>query len=141
MEPLRSRISVPAAVDKPLDPEVIRESVGLTRKLDRRAALFHVATRLAAAVVVVTVVVLLFVFMMPASRQSDVGSTSSEITGSTITALPLPGQGDGGSRPAIAEFQALLAPAPPSQPVTPERSQLQQFLQWRQKANTTETSR
>ena len=154
LEPLRSRISTPAAIDiqlknavpevlwKPLDPEVIHESAGLTRELDRRGALFHVATRLAAAVVVVTVVVLLFVVMRPGSRQSNAGSTSSEITGSTITALPpLPGQGDVGSKPAIAEFQALLGSAPPSQPATPERSQLQQFLQWRQKANTTETSR
>jgi hypothetical protein len=153
LEPLRSRITLPAAGDiqlknavpdalwKPLDPEVINASAGLTRELDRRGALFHVATRLAAAVVVVTVVVLLFVFMKPGSRQSDADSTSSETTGSTITALPLPGQGDVGSKPAIAEFQALLGSAPPSQPATPERSQLQQFLQWRQKANTTETSR
>ena len=143
LEPLRSPISLPAGVDiqlknavsdalwKPLDPEVIHESARLTRELDRRAALFRVATRLAAGFV--TVVVLLFFILMPASRQSDAGST--------ITALPLPGQGDVGSRPAIAEFQAFLASAPPSQPATPEPSQLQQFLQWRQKSNITETSR
>jgi hypothetical protein len=80
--------------------------------------------------------------MVPASQQSDASSTSSEITGSVRTALPQPGQGNGGSKPALAEFQAILAPAPASQPATHEQSQqlLQQFLQWRQKAISTETS-
>src|ERR1700681_4311120 len=68
VEPVRSPLSLPAAVDiqlknavsdalwKPLDPEVIHESARLTRELDRRAALFRVGTRLAAAAGVVTVV-------------------------------------------------------------------------------------
>ena len=79
--------------------------------------------------------------LVPASQQSNAGSTTSEITGSVRTALPQSGQRDGGSKPALAEFQAILAPAPASQPATQEQSQLlQQFLQWRQKANSTETS-
>ncbi len=79
--------------------------------------------------------------LAPPSRQSNAGSTTSEITGSARTAVPQSGQRDGGSKPALAEFQAILVPAPASQPATQEQSQLlQQFLQWRQKANSTETS-
>jgi hypothetical protein len=165
-EPIRSSpISLPASLDvqlknevsdalwKPLAPEVIHQPVELARKLDRRTAQLGVA---AAAAGVATVVVLLFVIMKPASRQSDAGSTSTEITGSTSTALSQSGQGDVGSKPAlaefqalvgskpaIAEFQALLASVPPSQPANQEQSQqlLQQFWQWRKKANATEPSR
>ena len=81
--------------------------------------------------------------MVPAPQQSNASSTASEITGSVRTAVPQSGQRDGGSKPALAEFQAILAPAPASQPATQEQSEqlLQQFLQWRQKANSTETSR
>jgi hypothetical protein len=126
--------------------------------LDRRAALFSVAARVAAIAGVVAVVALLFVIMKPASRQSVAGSTPSDITGSTTTAPlqssqgdveskpaladpPQSSQGDVGSKPALAQFKALLA-SPPSQPATHEQSQqlLQRFLQWRKKANTTETS-
>jgi hypothetical protein len=165
-----SPISLPASLDiqlknevsealwNPLDPEVIREHTGLARELDRRAALFSVAARVAAVAGVVAVVALLFVIMKPASRQSVAGSTPSDITGSTTTAPlqssqgdveskpaladpPQSSQGDVGSKPALAQFKALLA-SPPSQPATHEQSQqlLQRFLQWRKKANTTETS-
>jgi hypothetical protein len=44
-------------------------------------------------------------------------------------------------KPALAEFKALLT-SPPSQLAAHEQSQqfLQRFLQWREKASTTETS-
>jgi len=149
-EPIRSSpISLPASLDippknevsdalwKPLAPEVINEPARLA--WDRRTAQLGVA---AAAAGVVTVVALLFVIMERAPRQSDAGSTSSEITRSTSTALPQSVQADVGSKPALAEFQALIASVPPSQPATRKQSQqlLQQFLQWRKKADTTETS-
>jgi hypothetical protein len=90
----------------------------------------------------VAVVVLLFVILKPVPRPSDASSTSSEITGSMSTALAQPNQGDVGSKPALAEFQAFLTSVPPSPAATPEQSQqlLQRFLQWRKKSNTTETS-
>jgi hypothetical protein len=129
------------ALRKQLEPEVIYEPAGLAREL-RRAALFSVAARFGAVVAVVAVVALLFVLMLPASRQSDASSTSSEITGSIRTALPQSSQGDDGSKPALAAFQGVLASAPVNQPATNEQSQqlLQQFLQWRQKANSTKAS-
>ena len=137
-EPIRSSpISRPASLD-PATNERARH----TRDLDRRAALLSVAARVAAVAGVVVVVALLFVIMKPASRQSVAGSTPSDMTGSTSTAPPQSSQADVERKPALAEFKALLA-SPPSQPATHEQSQqlLQNFLQWRKKASTTETSR
>ena len=137
-EPIRSSsISRPAS----LDPKATYERAWHTRDLDRRAALISVAARVAAVASVVVVVALLFVIMKPASRQSVAGSTPSDMTGSTSTAPPQSSQADDERKPALAEFKALLA-SPPSQPATHEQSQqlLQNFLQWRKKASTTETS-
>jgi len=133
-EPIISR---PAS----LDPKATNERARHTRDLDRRAALLSVAARVVAVAGVVAVVALLFVIMKPASRQSVAGSTPSDMTGSTSTAPPQSSQADVEWKPALAEFKALLA-SPPSQPATHEQSQqlLQNFLQWRKKASTTETS-
>jgi hypothetical protein len=78
-------------------------------------------------------VALLVVIMTPASRQSIASPTPSETTGST----PQPNQGDVKSKPTLAE--APIA-SPTSQPAAHERSQqlLERFLNWREKANTTE---
>ena len=137
-EPIRSSpISRPAS----LDPKATNERARHARDLDRRAALLSVATRVAAVAGVVAVVALLFVIMKPASRQSVAGSTPSDMTGSTSIVPPQSKQGDVESRPALAELKALLVSLP-SQPATREQSQqlLQRFLQWREQANTTETS-
>jgi hypothetical protein len=143
-EPISSPVFLPAALDVQRNPlaEIIHEPAKLARELDRRRDFFGVAAGFAAAAAVATVVVLVFVILKPGPRQSDAGSTSSEITGSIRTALPQSSQRDVGSKPALAEFQALLASVPPSQPANHEQSQqlLQQFLQWRRKANTTDTS-
>jgi hypothetical protein len=127
----------------PRYPEVLREpAAGFARETDWRASLFSLAARFAAVAGVVTIAALLFLLMRPASRQSDTASTSSQITGSTTAALPLSDQGDLASKPALAQFKALLATAPVSQPAPQEQSQslLQQFIEWRQKDNSTETS-
>jgi hypothetical protein len=137
-EPIRSSpISRPAS----LAPKATNEHARHTRDLGPRAALLGVAARVAAVAGVVVVVALLFVIMKPASRQSVAGSTPSDMTGSTSTAPPQSSQADVEWKPALAEFKALLA-SPPSQPATHEQSQqlLQNFLQWRKKASTTETS-
>jgi hypothetical protein len=137
---------------KPLGPEMLREPPGSVRRTDRRAWLFRLAAGFAAAAGVVAIVVLLVVFLVPASRPSDTestsSSTSSETAGSMQVAVPPSGQDDLASKPALAQFEGLLAtapagePAPASQPVTHEQSQqlLQQFMQWRQKDNSTEAS-
>jgi hypothetical protein len=95
-----------------------------------RASLFGLAGRIAAVAAFAAVVALLFGFILvPASRQSDAGSLSSESTGSIGTALP-------------QSSQQEIASTPASQPATNEQPQqlLQQFLQWRNRADSTETS-
>jgi hypothetical protein len=160
-EPMRSPPSPPASLDTqlekavsnalwhPLDPEVIREPPGLAEELDRGTALITVAGRFAAAVGVSAIVALFFVIMVPASRLPDSGG-SSGIMRSIKSALLQPGQRDETSKPAIAEFQPILATAQSNQPSSPPASQpatrepsdqlLQQFMQWRQKPNSTETT-
>jgi hypothetical protein len=144
-EPIRSSpLSIPASLQgqdndalwNPLAPEVINEPAGLA--WDRLTTQLSLAAAVAG---VATVTVLLFLLVKPAPPQSVAGSTSSDITQSMSTALAQSVAGDVGSKPALEEFRALLA-SPPSQSATQEQSQqlLQRFLQWRKKANTTETS-
>ena len=120
---------------KRLAPEVIDEPPGLAW----RDLLFSVAGRFAAAVGVLMIVGLFFVIMLPALRQLNAGSSSSEITGSITTAGTQSGQRDNGSKPALAEFGNLLASVPATHEQSPQL--VQQFLQWRQKADSTGTSR
>lgn len=154
-EPMRNPPSAPASLDTqlekavsnalwhPLDPEVIHEPPGLAEELDRGSALITVAGRFAAAVGVSAIVALFFVIMVPASRLPDSGG-SSGIVKSIKSALFQPGARDDGSKPAIAEFQPILASASAqngqSTPAAREQSGqlLQQFMQWRQKPNSTE---
>jgi hypothetical protein len=118
---------------QPFAPEEIRGPADPERK----QALFGVARRFAAVAAFVVVVALLFILMSPALRQSDASLTSSEITGSITTALPQSNQVQNEAKPALAEFQGVLASIPTSKPATPEQPPqlLQQFLQWHQKAN------
>jgi len=152
-EPARSPLSSLAALDTqlekavsnalwhPLDPEIIHEPPGLAEELDRGAALITAAGRFAAAVGVSAIVALFFVIMVPASRLPDSGS-SPGIMKSIKSALFQPGQHGDASKPAIAEFQPILASAQSSHPATREQSGqlLQQFMQWRQKPNSTEAT-
>src|ERR1700704_4844455 len=88
--PIRSSpISRPAS----LDPKAINETARRTRDLDRRVALFSVTARVAVVAGVMMVGALPFVIMKSAPRQSVAGSTPSDITGSTSTALPQSSQG------------------------------------------------
>jgi len=133
--------AVSSALWHPLDPEVIQEPPGLAEEMDRGTALITVAGRFAAAVGVSAIVALFFVIMVPASRLPDSGS-SPGIMKSIKSALFQPGQHDDASKPAIAEFQPILASAQSSHPATREQSGqlLQQFMQWRQKPNSTEAT-
>jgi hypothetical protein len=149
----RSPTSSPASLDTqlekavsnalwhPLDPEVIHEPPGLTEELDRGTALITVAGRFAAAVGVSAIVAMFFVIMVPASRLPDSGG-SSGIMRSIKSVLLQPGQRDEASKPAIADFQPILASTQTGQPATREQSEqlLQQFMQWRQKPNSNETT-
>jgi hypothetical protein len=138
--------AVSKALWGPLDPEVIHEPEGFVRELDRRIALINVAGRLAAAVGVAALVALFFVIMVPTSRgyarQPDGGASSfSGLLQSMKTAFYQPPRREDDLKPALSEFQSLLASTKTSQPVnTPEQSEtlLRQFVQWRQKTGSTE---
>ena len=154
-EPVKSPVAAPASLDhqlesavsdalwRPLDPEVIYEPPGFEQERDQRRALFSVASRFAAAVGVSAVVALFFVFMIPASRDrapDGSGSWSSGTIQSIKAALFQPSQKDGGSKPALAEFRTILAAEGTGQQVVSHQQSemlLQQFQQWRQKAEST----
>lgn len=139
----------PVYLRPPSAPGAIQQ-YGVLERDQRRTVLFGLASRFAALAAVLVIVALVFVVISPALRQSGASSTPSEITGSIKaeatgskgTALPQSGK-DQKAKPALAEFQGFLASAPASKPAAPEQSPqlLQQFLQWRQKANSTETPR
>ncbi len=138
--------AVAESLRHPLDPEVMHEPPGFVRELDRRMAILSVAGRFAAAIGVSAIVALFFVIMVPASRdyakQPDGDASSvSGILQSMRTALSQPRQRDDELKPALSEFQAILASpspqaAPAPQPVVREESEsslLQSFVQWQQK--------
>jgi hypothetical protein len=139
--------AVAESLRHPLDPEVMNEPPGFVRELDRRMAVLSVAGRFAAAIGVSAIVALFFVIMVPASRdyarQPD-GANTASVTGmlqSIKAALSQPRQKDEDLKPALSEFQTILASpaAAPAAPPVPAASReesdalLSQFVQWQQK--------
>ena len=121
--------AVSDALRHPLDPEVMHEP-----NLESKKALWTVAARFAAAIGVAALVALFFVVAVPGSRQSDgeQSSTFSNVAQSIKNALSP--SGEAAQKPAINEFQSLLASTPPSAPASEQDSQLlKQFMQWREK--------
>ena len=108
----------------------------------RRTALFSGVALVAVVLGIWAIIAVYYVVMAPSSQPLDAGSTSSEIPQSMTSIVPQAGQREG-SKPALAQFQAILAPAPPRHDAAHEQSEqlLQGFLQWRQKPDSTETSR
>jgi hypothetical protein len=123
--------AVSDALRHPLDPELVHEPDPESKK-----ALWTVAARFAAAIGVAALVALFFVVAVPGSRQSDgepSTSTFSNVAQSIKSALSQ--SSEASSKPAINEFQALLASTPPSAPASSEQDSqlLKQFMQWREK--------
>ena len=122
--------AVSDALRHPLDPEVMHEP-----NLESKKALWTVAARFAAAIGVAALVALFFVVAVPGSRQSDgeQSSTFSNVAQSIKNALFQ--SGEASQKPAINEFQAVLASTPPSAPAASEQDSqlLKQFMQWREK--------
>ena len=135
-------VRAPIARSPSLDPDLMDEPPGS----EQRSALLTVAGRFAAVAGAVLVAALFFVFVLPATRQSGAALPAPEITGSTTigstkAAPSQVSQEDSGSKkPALAEFQALLASPPASTPAVHEQPQqlLKEFLQWRQKADSSQ---
>jgi hypothetical protein len=122
--------AVSDALRHPLDPELMHEPDQESKK-----ALWTIAARFAAAVGVAALVALFFVVAVPGSRQSD-GEQSSTFTNvaQSIKSALSP-SGEASQKPAINEFQSLLAATPASAPPASEQDAqlLKQFMQWREK--------
>jgi len=136
--PRHSETAAPQSLRRPLESGALGE----TRASARRGTLFGGTGSLAAAIGVSAVVALLVVTMMPATQQPDGRQSFSAVLEPFTSALSQQHQGDDAPRPALAEFEPLLAGNDTGQAV--ERAQtdrrqsgkvLQQFLHWRQKAN------
>ena len=123
--------AVSDALRHPLDPDLMHEPDPQSKK-----AMWTVAARFAAAIGVAALVALFFVVAVPGSRQSDGETSPSTFTGvaQSIKSTLLQA-GETSPKPAINEFQALLASTPPSAPAASEQDSqlLQQFMQWREK--------
>ena len=121
--------AVSDALRHPLDPEVMHEP-----DLESKKALWTVAARFSAAVGVAALVALFFVFAVPGSRQSDGEPSTFSGVAQSIKAAFSP-SGEASQKPALNEFQAILASTPPSAPAAsdPDGQLLKQFMQWREK--------
>ena len=123
--------AVSDALRHPLDPELMHEP-----DLESKKALWTIAARFAAAIGVAALVALFFVVAVPGSRQSD-GETSRRPspTSHSRSRTRCLQSGEASQKPAINEFQSLLASTPPSAPAASEQDGqlLKQFMQWREK--------
>ena len=121
--------AVSDALRHPLDPEVMHEP-----DLEKKA-FWTIAARFAAAIGVAALVALFFVFAVPGSRQGESEPSSALASFAQSIRDALPQAGAAAQKPAINEFQALLATTPPSAPPAPEQDSqlLKQFMQWREK--------
>jgi len=129
-----SSSSVYQPLPRSLDPEVMQEVTALARDhVDRRKALFG-----AAAIGVSALAALFVVLMVHASQKPDAGASFAAAVQSLKSTQPQ--QGDGGSKPTLSEFRGLLASTEAGQAAPHEQSEklLQQFMQWRQKADAVE---
>jgi len=117
-----------------IDPQVVPEPADFKRERSQRA-LIGVVIGVAAAIVVSAAVALAYVTMFPAAKDKIPGA-------SLATTAPQPRQTEDRSKPvpALAQFRGLLAAGEGGQAFTHEQSEqlLQQFVQWRQKADSPE---
>jgi hypothetical protein len=129
--PLDSQLesAVYESLRRQLDPEVMEESSGLARELDRRDALFGVAGRFALAIGVSALVAVFFVFLIPASHQPNPGASLAATIEQMKAALSLtqpPQQREDASPAADANAAAANAlaslPPPPPAPSAPASS-------------------
>jgi hypothetical protein len=122
--------AVSDALRHPLDPEVMQDPDRQSKK-----ALWTVAARFAAAIGVAALVALFFVVAVPGSRQSEGEQSSAFSNLAQSFKNALPSSGEGAPKPAINEFQSLLAASPASAPAASEQDSqlLKQFMQWREK--------
>ena len=140
----------------PRPPPETQAAAGISEvapELESLNALFSLTGRVIATTALLAIAVLLFVIMMPGFRQADKVSTfSADVERFTAALSRQPERqppGDAAeaiadaSKPAIAQFQSLLAPSgQPAAQAGHDRSDplLRQFMLWRQKTNSAGTA-
>jgi hypothetical protein len=121
--------SVYHPLPRSLEPEVMQEVSALAHDhVDRRKALFG-----AAAIGVSALAALFVVLMVHASQEQDTGASFAAAVQSMKSAQAQKGD----AKPALSEFRGLLASTEASQGATHQQPEklLQQFMQWRQRAD------
>jgi len=122
--------SVYESLRRQMDPEIVREPADFRRERSQRA-LIGVIIGIAAAIVVSAAVAVVFVTMFPKDRGGSL---------SFATVSSQQQRSDTGSKSALSQFRALVAGNEGGPNFTHEESKrlLQQFMQWRQKADSPE---
>lgn len=120
--------SVYESLRRQIDPEIVPEPADFKRERSQRA-LIGVIIGIAAAIVVSAAVAVVFVTMFPKDRSFSFATLSSQQQ-----------QSETGSKSVLSQFRALMAGNESGQNFTHEESErlLQQFMQWRQKADSPE---
>jgi len=126
----RLESAVYESLRRQIGPEAIPEPIDFRRDSTRRT-LIAIASGVAAALAVASVAALLFVTVYPKER--DAGPSFAS------TVQPSQSQADDASKPALAQFRALVTGNTDGQNLTHEQSErlLQQFVQWQHKAAST----
>jgi hypothetical protein len=142
-QPLRA---VSKTARHPLDPEIIHEHPGLAQW---RMEMLGVGRRFALPVGIAAIVAVVIVIMLPAWHSDSAVSSTSRVTQPTRTDPPQVTvktdqpqviKTEPAPRPALADFQGILAPSSASEPVTREQpgKLLEGFVRWRQNSESTE---
>jgi hypothetical protein len=143
-------MSPPAAFDAQLDyakyepMNAMSEPQALVPVMERPGTWFGRTGRLVAAIGVSAIIAQVFVIMMPAPQQPD-GMRFAAAVQPFTTAFSQQHQGEDAPKPAPAQFRSRVASADPAAPGRAQREKeadkvLQQFLQWRRKANPSEAA-
>jgi hypothetical protein len=157
-QPLRA---VSKTARHPLDPEIIHEHPGLAQW---RTEMLGAVRRFALPVGIAAIVAVLIVIMLPAWRSDSTTRSDSAARSDSTTRSDSAGRSDNAvssasgvmqptrtdppqvikteaaPKPALADFQSLLAPSNTSEPVTREQPGrlLEGFVRWRQNSESTE---
>jgi hypothetical protein len=151
-EPAQPLKAVPKTARHPLDPEIIHEHPALEQwRMEMLGAVRRFALPVGiAAIAAVLIVIMLAIWRSDSTVRSD--SAVSSVPGVTqptrtdppqVTIRTDPPQvikTEAGPKPALGDFQGLLAPSNTNEPVTREQpgKLLEGFVRWRQNSESTE---
>jgi hypothetical protein len=142
-QPLRA---VSKTARHPLDPEIIHEHPGLAQW---RMEMIGVGRRFALPVGIAAVAAVIIVVMLPTWHSDGAVSSTARVAQPTRTdppqvtmkaEQPQAIKTEPAPRPALTDFQGMLAPSGANEPVTREQpgKLLEGFVRWRQNSESTE---